>query len=41
MYKYIDYCGFMKYLFDDQKQAEKQARLWKRSWQHNHQDYQI
>jgi hypothetical protein len=27
MYKYIDYCGFMQYLFDDQKQAKKAGEI--------------
>ena len=27
MYKYIDYSGFMQYLFDDQKQAEKAGEI--------------
>lgn len=27
MYKYIDYCGFMQYLFDDRKQAEKAGEI--------------
>ena len=27
MHKYIDYCGFMQYLFDDQKQAEKAGEI--------------
>ena len=27
MYKYIEYCGFMQYLFDNQKQAKKAGEI--------------